>query len=187
MKHKWIQALMVVLALAVAFPSAATIITGADGPLAPVTDSTLPFRAGGIFDFSSIDIGAGITLRFDAGMNDVTLLSLGDILIAGVIDAMGINSLTLETPGNIIFPGSFNGLILSSGQGSSSGTTSGVSLCTRTYGCPSLLLALGTPDLTPPSIPLPPGAGTITLAVPEPGTLWLMLLPMLALVRRKRT
>ena len=185
MKRKWIQALMVVLALAVAFPAAATIITGADGPLVRVTDYTLPFRPGGIFDFSSIDIGAGVTLRFDAGMSDVTLLSLGDVLIAGVIDATGLNSLTLETQGNIVLTGSINGLVLSSGQGSSGGTTSGVSLCTRTYGCPSL--APGTPILTPPNIPLSPGAGTITLAVPEPGTFWLMLLPMLALVRRRRT
>ncbi|MBS0311629.1 MAG: hypothetical protein JSR88_09865, partial [Proteobacteria bacterium] len=62
-----------------------TPITGADSPLAPAADYTLPYRADGIFDFSAIDLGAGITLRFDPQTRNVTLLSLGDILIAGVI------------------------------------------------------------------------------------------------------
>lgn len=82
-----------------------TPIAGADGPLAPATDYTLPYRADGIFDFSMIDLGAGITLRFDPQMKNVKLLSLGNILIAGAIDASGIQ-LALETPGQILVSGS---------------------------------------------------------------------------------
>lgn len=41
---KWVRALMAMLTLTAAYPSAATIITGADGPLAPATDYTLPYE-----------------------------------------------------------------------------------------------------------------------------------------------
>lgn len=85
--RKWIHALTLMFALSAAFPSAAstigiadangpfaslpaviTLITGADGPLAPAADYALPYRAAGIFDFSAIDLGIGITLRFDSQM-----------------------------------------------------------------------------------------------------------------------
>ena len=104
MLHKWIPALLVVFGLTAAYPSAATVISGADGSLAPTTDYTLPSRANGKFDFTSIEIGAGIALHFDAGMTNAELLSLGDILVGGLIDATGIN-LILETPGQIILTG----------------------------------------------------------------------------------
>jgi hypothetical protein len=49
-------------------PAVATSITGADGPLAPAADYALPYCAAGIFDFSTIDLGTGITLRLDSQM-----------------------------------------------------------------------------------------------------------------------
>src|SRR3569832_1853482 len=79
-------------------PAVVTPITGVDGPLAPAADYTLPYRADGLFDFSAIDLGSGITFRFDPQTQKVRLLSLGDILITGMIDANRIN-LALETPG----------------------------------------------------------------------------------------
>ena len=135
--RKWIQALMVVLALTAAFPSTATVISGADGSLAPTTDYTLPFRTDGIFDFSSIDIGANITLRFNAGMPNVTLLSLGDILIAGVIDATGIN-LTLESLGQI----NLTGTSIANGLAPIAGMEIGIGACLNVspYNCGSLIL-----------------------------------------------
>lgn len=190
--REWIQTLIAALALGAAYPAAATVITGADGPLAPASDTTLPFRADGMFDFSSIDIGAGITLRFDAGMQNVTLLSLGDILIAGVIDASGIN-LALETQGQLVFTGSItaNGISLTGGQGGGNGGK-GASAC---LGVPPYSCDFRSPEgrlaLPPGELEVLPG-GDITIrapgaTVPEPGTVWLMaLLPMLALFGRKR-
>ncbi|MFH1818432.1 MAG: hypothetical protein ABIK08_10365 [Pseudomonadota bacterium] len=192
--RKWIHALTLMLALSAAFPSAAstlsiagandllapppavvTPITGIDGPLAPATDYTLPDRADGLFDFSAIDLGAGITLRFDPQTRNVTLLSLGDILIAGMIDASGIQ-LALETPGKILVSGS----ILADTLSLSANTIS----------------LLGSITLTPDAPYLPSvgnittrGSGSITLTVPEPATPWLVvtLLPLLILLGRKRT
>ena len=191
--HKWIPALALMLALSAAFPAAAstlsvagvndplapppavaTPITGVDGPLAPATDTTLPYRADGIFDFSAIDLGAGITLRFDPQTQNVTLLSLGDILIDGMIDASGIQ-LALETPGKILVSGS----ILADTLSLSANTVS----------------LLGSITLTPDAPYLPSvgnitirGPGSITLTVPEPATPWLVvtLLPLLILLGRKR-
>ncbi|MBI3430772.1 MAG: hypothetical protein HY018_01000 [Hydrogenophilales bacterium] len=194
--RKWIHALTLMLALSAAFPAlaltlsigstndpfapppaVATPITGVDGRLAPVMDYTLPYRADGLFDFSIIDLGAGITLRFDAQMQNVKLLSLGDILIAGAIDASGIN-LALETPGRIVI------------TGSSSILADSLSLSAST------LLLDGSVTLTPDALYLPPvgnitilGPGSITLTVPEPATPWLVatLLPLLMLLGRQRT
>ena len=207
--RKWIYALTLVLALSAAFPSAAstisisgandpfapplavvTPITGADGPLAPATDYTLPYRADGLFDFSMIDLGAGITLRFDAQMQNVKLLSLGDILIAGMIDASGIN-LALETPGRIIVTGSISADSIS--------LANAVSLADR----PLRIGSGGSISLSSGSrsgFPLIGPAGDITLhglggdlslisfSVPEPATPWLVLtlLPVLIRLGRKR-
>ena len=187
--HKWIQTLMVVLALIAAFPSAATIISGADGPLAPTTDYTLPYRADGIFDFSSIDIGANITLHFDAGITNATLLSMGDIFIAGVIDATGIN-LILETSGQINLTGTIIafGSELIAGSGLSNGATGCISI--STFSCAPIITVPSLTTIMPPPLTSVffPDLGPIILSVPEPGTLWLMtlLLPMLALLGRKR-
>lgn len=175
---KRIHALSLVLALGAAFPSAATTMTGADGRFAPATDYTLPYRAGGLFDFTAIDIGAGITVRFDTQMKNVTLLSLGDILIAGVIDAIG-SKLVLETPGQIVLTGSIsadsisltaNGMLLTGDLEVGARAADG-NACLGLRGC----------------VPRIPGAGVF--AVPEPATPWLvmLMLPMLAWFGRKRT
>ncbi len=187
--REWIQTLIAALAIGAAYPAAATVITGADGPLAPASDTTLPFRADGMFDFSSIDIGAGITLRFDAGMQNVTLLSLGDILIAGVIDFTGAN-LTLETQGQIVLTGSImvGGIDVADSSG---GAGKGACLSISPYTCESPRSPEGRLALPPGTLEVLPG-GDITIrapgaTVPEPGTVWLMaLLPMLALFGRKR-
>lgn len=191
---KWIHALTLMLALSAAFPSAAstisisgandpftpppavvTPITGADGPLAPAADYTLPYRADGIFDFSAIDLGVGITLRFDSQMHNVKLLSLGDILIAGVIEATGID-LALETPGQVLITGSISANTLS--------------LMANTLSMSGAIAITAPPDVVLPGSGLTPhGPGIISLAVPEPATPWLVvtLLPILILLGRKRT
>jgi hypothetical protein len=191
---KWIHALTLMLALSAAFPSAAstisisgandpftpppavvTPITGADGPLAPAADYTLPYRADGIFDFSAIDLGVGITLRFDSQMHNVKLLSLGDILIVGVIDATG-SDLALETPGQVLITGSISANTLS--------------LMANTLSMSGAITITAPPDVVLPGSGLTPhGPGIISLAVPEPATPWLVvtLLPISILLGRKRT
>jgi hypothetical protein len=186
--HKWIRALTLVLPLSMAFPALASTIMGADGPLAPAADYTLPTRADGLFDFSAIELGAGITLRFDPQMRNVTLLSRGDIRIAGAIDAIGVQ-LALETPGQIVVTGS-----ISAGS---------ISLAEEAFGTPQLTPGRGgTITISVSGAEPPPGVlwsrggdisirapgGTI-FAVPEPSTSWLiaLLFPMLAWFGRKRT
>lgn len=190
---KWIHALTLMLALSAAFPAGAstlgieghdpfvpppavvTPITGVDGPLVPAADYTLPYRADGIFDFSAIDLGVGITLRFDSQTHNVKLLSLGDILIAGVIDATG-SDLALETPGQVLITGSISANTLS--------------LMANTLSMSGTITITAPPDVVLPGSGLTPhGPGIISLAVPEPATPWLVvtLLPISILLGRKRT
>ncbi len=215
----WIQALMLAFALHAAVSASASTITGAEGRLAPSTDYTVAFRADGLYDFSAIDIGSGITVHFDAGTTQATLLSLGDIVIAGILDATGIN-LTLETPGQIYVTGALLAgkldLITGNVYGSVNNGSAGATLCViASGGCStqsappasyggyiSIGPAIGA--FIPPSIDSPgpatviqpvifspitqPGVitGLLPKAVPEPGTLWLSLVPILFLLRRKR-
>jgi len=213
---KWIHALTLMLALSAAFPAGAstlgieghdpfvpppavvTPITGVDGPLAPAADYTLPYRADGLFDFSAIDLGSGITFRFDPQTQNVRLLSLGDILITGMIDASGIN-LALETPGRIVITGSgsilADSLSLSADTISQTGTItlladsmvsgSSFSLSSRSGGGFSLIGPVGDITLRGPGGDL----SLTSFSVPEPATPWLVvtLLPILILLGRKRT
>lgn len=173
--RNWIQALTLMLALSAAVPSMASTIsiTGADGRLAPATDYTLPYRADGLFDFTSIDLGTGITLRFDPQTRNVKLSSLGDILIAGTIDASGIQ-LALETPGRMVITGSISAGSISLVD---TGTLADSPLRIGSGG--SILLSSG------------PGGGLspTRFSVPEPATrgLILTLLPILILLGRKST
>jgi hypothetical protein len=161
---KWIHALTLALALGASLPSMASIITGVDEILAPVTDYTLPFRADGVFDSTVINIGSSVSERSDTQRLNVTLRSGGDILVAGMINAPRTN-LTLETPGQIVITA---GSIL----------TSDIPLVGDRVRL----------QLRPDALLLPPsGRITLTRSVPEPSTLWLvMLLPMLALLPKRQ-
>lgn len=173
------------------FPASAPVISGVDGPLAPAADSILPYRDDGIFSFSAIELGDGVTLHFDLHMQSVKLLSLGNILIAGRIDAPGIN-LTLETPGQIFVTGTIladsislraNTLLLA-GELAISPLTADGEACRPVCGplIPRETLLNAGRD-----IPVHE-RGALISAVPEPATLWLAgtLLPFLALSGRKR-
>ncbi len=200
--RKWIRVLTLAFPLGAAFPSMATTITGSEGALAPATDFTLPYRAGGIFDFSTIDIGAGITLRFDPQWQNVTLLSLGDVLVAGKIDATGIR-LSMETPGQFALTGTIvadslalraGGMLLAGDVAVGPGTV-GAGSCLGVAGGCTPRISLEDLPLLPHGVLLQP-RGDISLvsgwrvfAVPEPATSWLLalLLPALMFHGRKRT
>ena len=63
--------------------------TGADGALNPTTNTTLTLPPNGVFNFTTINIPAGVTVTFtrNAANTPVTLLASGNVTIAGTISA----------------------------------------------------------------------------------------------------
>jgi len=67
--------------------------TGADGAFSPTTNTTLTLPANGLFNFTTVTIPSGVTVRFtrNAANTPVTLLATGNINIAGTIDISAAN------------------------------------------------------------------------------------------------
>jgi hypothetical protein len=67
--------------------------TGADGALNPTADTQLQVPAGGVFNFTTVDIPSGVTVTFvpDAANSPVTLLASGNVTISGTISINGGN------------------------------------------------------------------------------------------------
>ncbi|MCA1604610.1 MAG: hypothetical protein LC775_03825, partial [Acidobacteria bacterium] len=84
--------------------------TGADGAFAPATNQTLQVPASGVFNFTTMDIPAGVTVSFtrNAQNTPVTILASGNITIAG---SLAVNGLPGATTGNggAGGPGGFDG------------------------------------------------------------------------------
>jgi hypothetical protein len=104
--------------------------TGADGPFAPATNTTLTLPADGIFNFTTITIPAGVTVTFqkNAANTPVTMLATGDVSIAGTINLNGSNGISASSSGPVVNPGGAGGPGgFSGGNGGprSSGTTVG--------------------------------------------------------------
>ena len=75
--------------------------TGADGAFNPTTNTTLALPATGLFNFTTVTIPSGITVRFtrNAANTAVTFLATGNVSIAGTIDisaTSGGNVFTLQ-------------------------------------------------------------------------------------------
>ena len=68
--------------------------TGADGALNPTADIELQLPPSGIFNYTTIDVSAGVTLTFakNAANTSMILLASGDVNIAGVVDISGADS-----------------------------------------------------------------------------------------------
>ncbi|MCC6561361.1 MAG: hypothetical protein IT478_08395 [Xanthomonadales bacterium] len=83
----WLVALGV-CPVAVAFDSGST---GADGSLAPAASTEILLPESGILNYTSINIPAGVTVRFtqNASNTPVVLLVQGNVEIAGIIDVSG--------------------------------------------------------------------------------------------------
>jgi len=169
----------------------ALVSTGADGALDPGADFLLPFRADGIFNFSTITIGSGITLGFDPAQTSAMLLSIGDILIEGALDAHTLSGFTLSTPATLTLTGS---LIAGSGPLTLEGGAGGVVVLTDRPGvivAPTDIVTLG-PLASGGTLTLRGGSGSVTVVsaspVPLPAPLLLLSLAMVALgpfLRRK--
>jgi len=86
-----IVALLALSSGVVAFDSGST---GADGPLNPTVDTVVALPEDGVFNLTSINIPAGVTVRFERNATNtpVRLLVAGDALIDGVIDISGLDS-----------------------------------------------------------------------------------------------
>ena len=65
--------------------------TGADGPLDVAEDTTLSLPPDGIFNYTTITVAEGVTLRFERNAlnTPVYLLATGDVVINGNIDIAG--------------------------------------------------------------------------------------------------
>ena len=91
--------------------------TGADGAFSPTTTTTLALPPSGVFNYTTVTIPAGVTVRYtrNAANTPVTILAQGDVTIAGTIDVSGApggagSAQTLLAPnGGRGGPGGFDG------------------------------------------------------------------------------
>lgn len=92
--------------------------TGAHGALSPTADITIPLPANGILNYTTVNIPAGVTVKFEKnGANTaIVMLTTGNVNIAGTIDISGGASLTTKTglaadmnKGGLGGPGGFDG------------------------------------------------------------------------------
>lgn len=65
--------------------------TGADGAFSPTSNTTLALPPDGMFNFTTINIPAGVTVTFtrNASNTPVTMLASGNVVIAGTINLSG--------------------------------------------------------------------------------------------------
>jgi len=107
----WLRVVMSVLSLVFPFTANAYTSSGIDGYFNPVTSMVLDVSQQ-TFNFTDMFIPSGVTISFSGltSAQSIEMFAMGNIDIAGTID-LGLNSLWLETPGNISVLGS----ILSSG------------------------------------------------------------------------
>jgi hypothetical protein len=91
--------------------------TGADGAFNPTTSTTLTLPPDGVFNFTTINIPAGVTVTFarNAANTPVTMLASGNVIIAGAINLNGgaggnaVSGTNVAPNGGLGGPGGFNG------------------------------------------------------------------------------
>jgi hypothetical protein len=83
--------------------------TGADGPFNPTTSQTVQLPESGVFNFTSVNIPTGVTIRFGRNSRNtpVTILASGNVTITGTIDVAGAPGILVL--GGMGGPGGFNG------------------------------------------------------------------------------
>jgi len=98
-------------AIATAFAPAALAFdsgsTGADGPFNPAANVTVQLPPTGIFNYTTVNIPAGVTVKFqrNATNTPVVILASGDVVIAGSIDLSGSPGFDNTLFGNDAQPG----------------------------------------------------------------------------------
>lgn len=83
--------------------------TGADGAFNPTADTVLQMPEDGIFNFTTVNIPAGVTVTFKKNSKNtpVYILATGDVIIEGTISVNGGNAIN-QSPGEG-GPGGFDG------------------------------------------------------------------------------
>jgi hypothetical protein len=76
--------------------------TGIDGPFSPTVSITVTLPPGGIFNFTSISIPAGVTVTFlrNTTNTPVVILATGDVTIAGTLSVSGAIAAAVGAAGN---------------------------------------------------------------------------------------
>ena len=84
--------------------------TGADGAFAPTSSQTVVVPDSGTFNYTTVNIPAGVTITYNRGTNNkpLTILASGDVMIAGTINLDGKPGPSNRT-GGFGGPGGFNG------------------------------------------------------------------------------
>lgn len=194
----------------------AALSTGADGAFIPGSSMTLIPGPNGSFNFTDIDIGAGITIDFDttALASPIGFLALNDIVIDGVIDATGAGLHIISTAGSVSLSGRIIGddvsieawtggievlgTIEPTGINSlSPDSVTSLGLATSGVGGVVLSVSAGTVDLAmaahtvlvSDTALIPVTSGTLTLlSTPVPPALWLLIsaLSVLGIQFRRR-
>jgi len=121
----WLLALGLLLALprgsaAQAFSSGST---GADGPFNPTSNMTLTLPPNGVFNFTTINIPSGVTVRFlrNAANTPVILLATGNVVLNGLLDVSGSTAGQYGRPG-AGGPGGYDGGIGADGITTATGS-----------------------------------------------------------------
>lgn len=159
------------LAFLVAVPAAAQVYgSGVHGALAPTANLTLDTTAnGGVFEFTSITIPAGVTVRL-VGPNPAILLCRGPVTIAGTLDASGFDwSLQAPTTATAGGPGGYAGSYYGFGSGPGGGPPgyfSGGIFSAVPDGCMGSHATLGRPASSQLGAPAPSPAPTYGTALP---------------------
>lgn len=104
--------------------------TGADGAFNPTVDRVVPLPDDGVFNFTSVNVPAGVTVRFERNTlnTPVRILVSGNATVDGIIDVSGGASPAIGTAGDGVIaddglpglggPGGFDG-----GRGGEPGTS----------------------------------------------------------------
>lgn len=95
--------------------------TGADGAYNPTVSESVQLPPDGIFNYTGVNIPSGVTITYlkNAANTPVTILSSGDVTIAGTINVSATTPTNVSDPG-IGGPGGYNG----GGGGQPGGTIS---------------------------------------------------------------
>jgi hypothetical protein len=106
--------------------------TGADGAFSPTANTTLTLPPNGVFNYTTVNIPAGVTVKFtrNAANTPVTILATGNVTITGTIDIRGAAGVTtaagitaVGTTGGAGGPGGFDGGNGATGTVSTTGGT----------------------------------------------------------------
>ncbi len=110
--HCWLAALLWLCITGVTAHAQSGFVsgsTGADGAFNPTQSQTLQLPESGVFNFSTVNIPAGVTIRFGRNSRNtpVIILATGNMTIAGTLDVSGLNG--GQPFGGQGGPGGFNG------------------------------------------------------------------------------